>query len=436
MTLASLAIDADEWNLVACLVSRLQPDETGRAPGVALRERDGQRLWTIRTPWMAVEVTGGGEGDQLIGDSGVPLNESIWLPTRLVVHAAELATPEGSCSLIIGAQSATVGNRLGNAHFDLPEVEPGAAPKVLESRRGTPSASARTTAGKLLHLLRTARRLPTGVDLSVTTAPDLWLGVEDGFVAATVAWSHFGAPRVTVRAPATTSGEALVRVPHFDLAWLLDSFHERAFVQLEVVDERNELWLQGESWTATVALTQMPSVLRAADEVTLDEVLAQLGVTESGDRCWTLEVGGELVGIEENVLPGMPWPTVRAVVVLAVGVDSTEAVLAEINAINSGLVGIRIWFREGALIAAVDLPTHHVRDLGAVIGELVRQTADIGPLVAMFGGSESARGPSEDCGEFEVFDAEFDGLVAGQWGGACGDGPSEDEADEGPEVEP
>ena len=137
----------------------------------------------------------------------------------------------------------------------------------------------------------------------------------------------------------------------------------------------------------------MPSVLRAADEVTLDEVLAQLGVTESGDRCWTLEVGGELVGIEENVLPGMPWPTVRAVVVLAVGVDSTEAVLAEINAINSGLVGIRIWFREGALIAAVDLPTHHVRDLGAVIGELVRQTADIGPLVAMFGGCEPESGP-------------------------------------------
>ena len=377
MSLSSLAIDADEWDTVASLASRLQPNETANAPGVALAEERGHRRWSIRTPWLHVDIPG--------GDGTAPLLGTVWLPTRLVIHAAELAAAEGTCNLIVGNQSATIVNSAGNAHFGLAEFVP--PPTQPRPRQINGSVVADLTVGQLLHVLRSTRRVPSGVDLSATTAPDVWLGIEEGYVAATVAWSHFGAPQVTVRTPATTTGTGTVRIPHFDVALLLDSFHPDAVVRLDVDDAHHVLWLDGHHWTAAVALTQMPGVPTVdPPTITIDDAFDGLATRTQPGAPWHIDIAGTHVTITEPV----GAETVRATVRLADRVQPTPDVLAELNAINRGLAALRVWVDDLVLYAGIDHPRRHLTDLPDAIRGLVADTADIGPMIAMLGVPEPA----------------------------------------------
>ena len=74
---------------------------------------------------------------------------------------------------------------------------------------------------------------------------------------------------------------------------------------------------------------------------------------------------------------------VRATVRLAKGITPDLAVLAEINDLNRGLVGTRVWLHNGTLRASVDVPTRALVGLEDRIASLVADTTGLGPLVAM-----------------------------------------------------
>ena len=361
-------IDLEEWDAVACVVSRLLPNETGQAPGVALRHVEGHRRWTVCTPWVHLEVRG--------GRSDTIPTEPVWLPSRLVVHAAELASTEDVCALTVSARSATVANVMGDATFALLDF-PGPPPTAMRAATST-NARATVPAVQLVSLLNSVRRLPAGVDLSARTAPDLALGIEPGLVSASVTWTRFGASSVTARVPANTRNEATTRVPTLDVALLFDAVAPELDVTLEIDLDDRVLWVETANWTAAVTLSVTPSS-NDTGPTTLTEALERLGAQVRGEGRWRVKVNGVRVRVETLKHASV----VRATVRLAKGITPDLAVLAEINDLNRGLVGTRVWLHNGTLRASVDVPTRALVGLEDRIASLVADTTGLGPLVAM-----------------------------------------------------
>jgi len=376
MSKQTIFIELEEWDTVACLVSRLLPNEAGRFPGAALRHVRGRRVWTVCTPSVQVEVPG--------GHSDIGVTGSVWLSSRLVVHAAELALTEDGCALAIGERSATVANVMGDATFGLAQLSD-PPPMPTRAASATP-ARAVVSAVQLHSLLGSARRFPAGVDLGSTTSPDLLVGIEPGFVSASVAWARFGASPVHARVPAHTANAAVARVPMLDLALLLDAIDSELNVNIEIDVDNSTLWVGTPAWTAAVTLPAPPVVpLAGAEPATLAQAMERVGAKRRSDGRWRVKVDGVRVRVESLDHAAM----VRATVRLAKGIAPEPAVLAEINDLNRGLVAARVWLHNGTLSASVDVATRNLVDLEDRIRSLVADTVDLGPMIAMLGATIS-----------------------------------------------
>ena len=389
MIVLPMTIEHQEWDAVASLARRLQLADSVDVPVVALRSTGGRRQWSVHAPWVYVEIPG--------PDTGTgPDTATTWLPTRLIIHAAELAATEGYCTLEIEPDSLTVSNACGSAEFDVPKSAPALMRRPI--RRFDDVAGADTSVGQLAHLLRSARRLPDGVDpppAGSATPPDLWLAVEPRHIAATVAWSHFGSPRVTVRTPAWTTGTAVARVPHVEMLTLLGAFDDDADLHVELDEEQFVLRLDGSGWSAVVALSQLP-VAPAADAApvgapaTVPDALAGFAIAAVAEGRWSIAVRGVTVLVEDLVHGNV----VRATIRLASDVEPSPAVLAELNSINAGLTRTRVWVADGELLAGVHQPTRYLGELTDAVNTLIVDTTDIGAVIGMLGATRDAASES------------------------------------------
>lgn len=189
-------IVADDWDLVARLVSALDPDEVGRHPGVQFSQLNGCDHWTVAIGDSRVTVVGGA--------STAPLAEPVWLPVRALFWGAELAQDDGMATLRIedgpAGPVAEISAALGSGRFDLPQ-----RPVVAEvpGRDDLPEevASLRIAAPQLMRQLRAAGRGPAprpGVE-----TPTRWtLGVSPEGLSVGVDWSIHGGTRATYAVPA------------------------------------------------------------------------------------------------------------------------------------------------------------------------------------------------------------------------------------------
>ncbi len=166
-----MAVNTQEWDLVARLLAVVAPHEDGACPGAQLSRHRASRIWTLTDGTMTVDVRCGGT---------IPgLGEPVWMTARAVWFAASTAVEDGPfCRVTIddrrdenGTVTAEVSGDGYDARFDLPyrdpipTLRPPVPDAVLATVTTDMSGVATRADSSGAHPDRRAGERPTGRDL-------------------------------------------------------------------------------------------------------------------------------------------------------------------------------------------------------------------------------------------------------------------------------
>lgn len=363
-------IEREEWATVARFASTVGALEVDRARGgVRLQVVAGQRTWLVAGPWSSVRIEG---GQPVVPAGGRPGRVTVWLPTRLVVRAAGLATVDGWCELRVRDGVAQVSSPSGSAQFDVA----GWVPEV-EALRPLPAAASAVVDGDgLVELLRVAWQVPDGVDLAPHDGPLFWLAVAEGRLEVAVDWTAYGACSSSFSLPALTTGAARVTVVPTQLSSIVEGIVPGEDLEVRVAPG-GPVTVAGAGWVAS--LTLVDAWVRSAHGA-LDDALEALPwpVATSDEGRRLVMVGDTVVAL--GVVEGSP-PRVLLRVELADGLAATPELLGELNELTAGLVGVRVWWHDGVVLAETDVRVDRLGDLGTALRDLVAGVEDLGLLL-------------------------------------------------------
>ncbi len=159
-----MAINTEEWDLVARLLEAMSPREDGPYPGAQLSRFRASRIWTITGGTMTVDVRCGGS---------IPgLGESVWMTARAVWFAVKTAGEDGPfCRVTIddrrdenGTVAAVVAGDGVDARFDLPYQDP--IPTLRPPAPDAVLATVTTDMAAMRRAVKAAALTPIGVPVS------------------------------------------------------------------------------------------------------------------------------------------------------------------------------------------------------------------------------------------------------------------------------
>lgn len=159
-----MAVNTQEWDLVARLLAVVAPHEDGACPGAQLSRHRASRIWTLTDGTVKVDVRCGGT---------IPgLGEPVWMTARAVWFAVETAKEDGPfCGVTIddrrdenGTVAAVVAGDGYDAKFDLPYQDP--VPTLRPPAPDAVLATVITDMRALRRALTAAVLTPIGVPVS------------------------------------------------------------------------------------------------------------------------------------------------------------------------------------------------------------------------------------------------------------------------------
>ena len=159
-----MAVNTQEWDLVARLLAVVAPHEDGACPGAQLSRHRASRIWTLTDGTMTVDVRCGGT---------IPgLGEPVWMTARAVWFAVSTAVEDGPfCRVTIddrrdenGTVTAEVSGDGYDARFDLPYRDP--IPTLRPPVPDAVLATVTTDVAAFRRALRAAVLTPIGVPVS------------------------------------------------------------------------------------------------------------------------------------------------------------------------------------------------------------------------------------------------------------------------------
>ena len=159
-----MAINTEEWDLVARLLEAMSPREDGPYPGAQLSRFRSGRIWTITDGTMTVDVRCGGS---------IPgLGEPVWMTARAVWFAVETAKEDGPfCRVTIddrrdenGTVAAVVAGDGCDGKSDLPYKDP--IPTLRPPEPDAVLATVTTDMRALRRAVKAAALTPVGVPVS------------------------------------------------------------------------------------------------------------------------------------------------------------------------------------------------------------------------------------------------------------------------------
>lgn len=110
---------------------------------------------------------------------------------------------------------------------------------------------------------------------------------------------------------------------------------------------------------------------RCGDPVAVTPLLRVAGAVEYGQR---VRIRAELHGGKHEVI--------RLSTVRASGIPPTLEALSEVNDVNAGLIGVRLWMQDDLVVAGSDLPCQRIHDLVPASAALAAQVRDLGVFLA------------------------------------------------------
>lgn len=383
----TITLDREELDRVAAVLGPCPPVEA-EGDGVWVRHQAGVRFWEVARGAVTWQVTTPTADLELAPRC---------LPGRLVWHAAEftrIAPSETATISVPDDHAALVESEVGSVAIDLPSQRT----RPTLPRFVTEVASATVTVRELYDLLARAHLHPIGLD---GPRPLVVLAVDDGTLTAAVDWSGDGGLRSTFRIPARTTGRTRCRLFTLDLHDLLRNLDGDEDVTLGFPSDPGTPLLVTTHALRAAVTRQEASALRHHDE------LGQLLADVTGAPCEVLERGVFRIGYRDwwfiAELRDTPVETVCIASTLARNVEDGEHLWREINALNTRMVGARVWYHDGDVFGGSDLPYTAVRSLGTVLDGLCAQLDGFPEYLTAF----SADPAAHDTDGFEEGD-EFD----------------------------
>lgn len=159
-----MAVNTEEWDLVARLLAVMSPREDGPCPGAQLSRYRAGRLWSLTDGNVTVDLRCGGS---------IPgLGEPVWMTARAVWFAVETAAEEGPfCRVTIddrrdedGTVAAVIEGDGHDVRFDLPYREP--IPTLRPPVPEAVLATVTTDVTAFRRALKAAALTPVGVPVS------------------------------------------------------------------------------------------------------------------------------------------------------------------------------------------------------------------------------------------------------------------------------
>lgn len=256
---------------------------------------------------------------------------------------------------------------------------------------GASVASAVVSADRLMRVLRSVATAVPGVDLS-GDLPPVWFQIDSsGQIGMHVDWRRHGAGRITTRTSAEVAGEEVTcTLPAWVVLQALSAMllSDDALVRMDVMSWKGEVW-------TLVSIGEVRLALRAQQTDT-DDPIAELGrrLTSAGER-WEFVSAGAL----EVVHPsrpvrvercGDPADLLRLSAVVAHGVETTLALLHELNALNAGLPRTKLWVDDDRVVATIDVVRTNPDETVFAIAELRSQASALAPLLGPLAASSPA----------------------------------------------
>jgi hypothetical protein len=304
----------------------------------------------------------------------------VCLPARLVWNAADLAFEADDRTVELFSPDGHFGvarSSSGETVIDLPYPDERATYPRYIIDVATVALSRRDLALLLARIMFAPHGCEHPSRVPIT------LFVEDGMLAVTADWSTEGGLRTTQRVAATTTGEASARIPSLYLADLIREVDDEEIITLRFPEDSDvPLLIEGDGWRAT-------SARKLTDARIFHEELGQALANATGTTTRTLDRGvfattwrNRTIRVE---LHNTPNDTVRLSTVVLDDIEPSVDVLQQLNDVNAGLVGARVWLHEQVVVAGVDIPCRAIADIGPVIRQLDHQIEGLDVFLAALG---------------------------------------------------
>ncbi len=358
-------VTAAEIERVARLVAAVDPRETNGG-GVVVDVVRGRRWWSAFDDTLAVRIFG----------ERTEAHDRLVIPARSIAIAHEFAQIDGTVTIgyDLDAGTVLVGSPSASVVVDLPIDRPVHLADVHTAEGWV----AELSATDLRRLVRHTRMIPTGIDLDRIGSVDAGLFVEPGALGSYVAWDVVGARRSTVRVSAEATGSATIE-PHFDsldrLTATIDA--DESLAVAFPLDPGGSMSVEGAGWVAVIRCLDRTAGAWHGDLVEIFELL-DCPFHREPDDTYLFGWGNQTLRAE---LVDGAIHRVRVSRTLIDGVPRTETLLAELNELSHGLHGVRLWWHDGSVVSATDLPCDELRDLHRTVTDLLGQTDQLGRLL-------------------------------------------------------
>lgn len=363
-----------EIELVANLVAAVDPVETDSG-GVVVDVVNGHRTWSAFDANLAVRIT------------GEPAEEHhrFVMAARSIAIAYEYARDTGSVTIKYDsdARTVTVASDSALAVVDVPtdriarlaEIHPVEGP------------TANLSAGALGQLVHHTTIVPSGVNRDDLGNVNTVLFIEEDALGGYVDWDSIGARKSTVRVSAVTDTTATVAIePSFGaLHRLATAIDPDQILTLGFPGAPGgRMSITGQGWIAAVRCVDRTA---GAWSTALEERFEQLGCRFHCEPDGTYLFAWEDHALHAALVDG-GINRIRISRTLVEDVPRTEGLLTELNELSQGLHGLRLWWQEGSIICATDLPCDEILDLDRAVRDLLIQTDLLGRLLGSIAADE------------------------------------------------
>ena len=352
----------EEIDTVQRYLNATRPDET-QGGGTWVRYDGMERVWSGEGHGITWEVRGG------LSVEPLPPQH---LPARIVREAGLIAMAEeaemSTLLVPVGGEVVIVESATTETVMDLHRNPPPAPrPPARES-----VARASVASGELFDLLYRARGEPNGATSEVR--PDPVLIVSDGAIAIHTDWSIRGGRRTTHRLRAETEGEGRCIAPMATLVEVLVHAERDTVFEIDLPVDPYEPIILREPGAWSTHAHRPAGARRHALEVT-DVLIDMLGegfeIVEYGT--FRFEIDGRVVVVR---LLDAPDAIVRVGILVCDGLGGlfgVDDLVSQVNEANAGLVGARVWFDDGRVWAAIDLPVAAMGSIPWAVDKLSHQ---------------------------------------------------------------
>jgi len=392
-----LVIDEAEWRTVSQKVVPFCDGDESTVRGVVAVTADGSR----RHWWAA------GRSSVVRVDVGADhrVYERLFSP-RLFEAWPAVAGDSGEATLQVSREPDMWADSLVGpggtvdvkGHY-FGEIGPAQFFKAMSSEDLDADASATVDAESLVRLTRLALTPPRGeIEDDTTDWPDLVLAIDPKGLCLRREWDQVGTSQFRMAGP--SAGEALRAIDPMVFSTIQRALEGGAVTISLPTDDDQPVTIRQDDYTALLLAPDRIHWVRERVEQELVSVFGDDVVHTDVDGDYVLSIYG--VPVYGRLVRDEPYRLQINAAVLR-QIPASEALLVELNELNSGIAFVKVLWIDGTVFVVGDLVAHTI-DAPEIITlfERVRDVADgMGPsLAALFGGESVQTGETERWGHY------------------------------------